>query len=637
MIDDDKDEKTYDLVVVGTGLVESLIACSAAQAGKKVLHIDALDLYGRNEQTQTLEEFIKEGPSADRGALENKGAGGDFLKPRVIKDASSIRRKLEASVPSVTAVPTVQSWHPRKDHPAFCGHFEKLSGVDYRQEEGASIPAPSPSSSSSPSSSVHPSFQGYRMSTPGSMGRLLLDSRKFALDLSPKLILASGDMVDCLLRSGTANYMEFKAMDGLYFVSGDESKPSVQRVPCSKSDVFANASFTALEKRKLMKFLQAAMDWGRQDKDGADLNFLNETQLAQGRSLHRPQNKAAAGTGTEASSSSFKVDAFADRPIQEFLADAKLPERLQKVVVHALCLHVGPTSGEGSPNTIDAVRTLYRHLLALGRFGNTAFIYPLYGSAELTQAFCRMCAVWGGAYMLRTAVEGLEIDSTVGLVTALHINSSEDNVGKITVKAGAVVMSTHDWGGPLTATTSLVTRTSVCRGAPLDNSERSFGVLPPETCGNDHCIHIFQLDSGAAVCPDDYTLVYLITTVPSEMGDVEAAGILHAAARLLQSAQPFEELFSSVSRRAQFTAPPIESLPPNVAVVAEQGQEPYIDGALLQARGIFSRLFPGSAFLDPPKTDHEDNDEEEFLEGFDEPTELNELAEDPAEASNEAN
>ena len=627
MIDAEEDDKsTYHLVVVGTGLVESLIACSAAQAGKKVLHIDALDIYGRNEQTQTLEEFIKEGPSANRGALGSEGAGGDFLKPRVIKDVSSIRRKLEASVPSVSAVPTVQSWRPRKDHPAFCGHFEKLQGDEYRHEEGASSPAPSSSSSS-----VHPSFQGYRMSAPDSMGRLLLDSRKFALDLSPKLILASGDMVDCLLRSGTANYMEFKAIDGLYFVSGDESKPSVQRVPCSKSDVFANASFTALEKRKLMKFLQAAMDWGRHDKDGADLNFLNETQLAQGRSLHRPQNKAAAGAGTETSSSSFKVDAFANRPIQEFLADAKLPERLQKVVVHALCLHAGATSGEGSPNTLDAVRMLYRHLLALGRFGNTAFIYPLYGSAELTQAFCRMCAVWGGTYMLRTAVEGLEVDGTSGLVTALHINSSEENGGKETVKAGAVVMSTHDWGGPLTATTSLVTRTSVCRGAPLDNSERTFGVLPPGTCGNDHCIHIFQLDSGAAVCPDDYTLVYLITTVPSATDDAEAAGVLHAAARLLQSAQPFEELFSSVSRRVQFTAPPAEALPPNVAVVAEQGQEPYIDGALLQARVIFARLFPDSAFLDPPKTGHEDNDEEDFLEGFDEP------AEEPAEASEEAN
>ena len=54
--------------------------------------------------------------------------------------------------------------------------------------------------------------------------------------------------------------------------------------------------------------------------------------------------------------------------------------------------------------TMEALHALHRHLDALGRYGETAFLYPLYGSAEVAQAFCRMCAVWGGTHILFCSV-----------------------------------------------------------------------------------------------------------------------------------------------------------------------------------------------------------------------------------------
>eukprot|EP01031_Cornospumella_fuschlensis_P053066 gene53066-64823_t len=39
-------EEIFDLVVVGTGLVESILACSAAKSGRKVLQLDPNDSYG---------------------------------------------------------------------------------------------------------------------------------------------------------------------------------------------------------------------------------------------------------------------------------------------------------------------------------------------------------------------------------------------------------------------------------------------------------------------------------------------------------------------------------------------------------------------------------------------------------------
>jgi RAB protein geranylgeranyltransferase component A len=36
----------YDLVIEGTGLIESILAAAAARAGKKVIHIDKNPFYG---------------------------------------------------------------------------------------------------------------------------------------------------------------------------------------------------------------------------------------------------------------------------------------------------------------------------------------------------------------------------------------------------------------------------------------------------------------------------------------------------------------------------------------------------------------------------------------------------------------
>ena len=47
-----------DAVVVGTGLVESIVACSLSRAGKKVLHLDSNDYYGHNSTSASFKEFF---------------------------------------------------------------------------------------------------------------------------------------------------------------------------------------------------------------------------------------------------------------------------------------------------------------------------------------------------------------------------------------------------------------------------------------------------------------------------------------------------------------------------------------------------------------------------------------------------
>ena len=48
----------------------------------------------------------------------------------------------------------------------------------------------------------------------------------FCFDLTPSLLFASGDAVQGLVKSGVADYLEFKSLKGLYLLMEEESKSS---------------------------------------------------------------------------------------------------------------------------------------------------------------------------------------------------------------------------------------------------------------------------------------------------------------------------------------------------------------------------------------------------------------------------
>lgn len=136
---------------------------------------------------------------------------------------------------------------------------------------------------------------------------------------------------------------------------------SLSRVPCSKADIFGTKLLTPLEKRRLMRFLLFASDWGLQ-RAGEDVLARNEAGLGRGRSLRRPQNR-------EAASGDFDADAYADKPFREFLESCGLPERVRAMIIHALALLPGGEVKEmgeegdqclGEATTDEGLEAVYR-------------------------------------------------------------------------------------------------------------------------------------------------------------------------------------------------------------------------------------------------------------------------------------
>jgi len=618
--------KTYDLVVVGTGLVESILACAASLAGKKVLHMDGLPYYGRNDATLTLDEVVEEGgkanavsssPSSSSSSssappppLESSGIDDDdsgsglgssgsssscesksytSIPMREVTDLASIRTVLSASDYTHDPHDVPMKWRARDHHPTFRGYLIEKDGNKDKVQS---------------SECCHPSFWGYESSREMSLKRALLDGRRYAIDSSCRLVGGAGKMVDALIKSGTGQHMEFKPIDQLFYAAATasaSSAPSLQPVPCSKSEIFSSKSFSALEKRHLMKFMQSAMDWGRLDESGTLPETLNEKELAKGRSLHRPQNK-------EQKDANFGADEFLDKPVAVFFEHIRLPKNLQNTIVEALCLNPFHIHSElDCISTKDALRALYRHLAALGRFGTTAFIYPDYGSAEICQSFCRMCAVWGGTYKLQCAARSIKIDPSTSKVVSVIDSEGEET------KTSAFICAIDDWENKPLSEKFLLSRICVCHGQPFADKPRCLSVLAPGVCGNPSAVHIVQVESSVCVCPDGMSIVYMSTTIGTTVTDVDAIGILDSSLELLRKSHDFKEIYFQITKRPLYSTSSITELdiPVNMAIANGSKQEVYHYEALESAHCIFSKLFPGADFLARPYIHGDDNDDED--------------------------
>lgn len=56
---------------------------------------------------------------------------------------------------------------------------------------------------------------------------------------------------------------------------------------------------------------------------------------------------------------------------------------------------------------VQGIGRVREFLGSVGRFGNSPYLYTLYGAGEMPQFFCRLCAVFGGTYCLDRPIQGL--------------------------------------------------------------------------------------------------------------------------------------------------------------------------------------------------------------------------------------
>ncbi|KAK2083499.1 hypothetical protein P7K49_038735 [Saguinus oedipus] len=180
--------------------------------------------------------------------------------------------------------------------------------------------------------------------------QIIKEGRRFNIDLVSKvkqnikteeLLYSRGLLIDLLIKSNVSRYAEFKNITRiLAFRDG-----RVEQVPCSRADVFNSKQLSMVEKRMLMKFLTFCMEYEKYPDE---------------------------------------YKGYEEITFCEYLKTQKLTPNLQYIVLHSIAM-----TSQTASSTVDGLKATKNFLHCLGRYGNTPFLFPLYGQGELPQCFCR--------------------------------------------------------------------------------------------------------------------------------------------------------------------------------------------------------------------------------------------------------
>jgi len=191
-----------------------------------------------------------------------------------------------------------------------------------------------------------------------------------------------------------------------------------------------------------------------------------------------------------------------------------------------------------SISTRDGLLRIRHYVLSLDRYGPSPFLYPMYGSSELSQAYCRVSAVYGSTFVLRRGVSQIYMSSSSADASSSSSSSASTvQVQGIKCSMGQDLLTQHlvmnrDFVPTAAAATSFNHKgESVLRCINILNTPMldpvlykqqtatsaankvQYGafiaVVPPKTFGANqtHAITIVQMDNSASVVPRGKHLV----------------------------------------------------------------------------------------------------------------------------------
>jgi Rab proteins geranylgeranyltransferase component A len=211
----------------------------------------------------------------------------------------------------------------------------------------------------------------------------------------------NGKLVDLLISSNICRYTEFRAVDKVLTVLNGK----LDIVPGSRADIFTKKNVTIVEKRLLMKFMTQCVEFDK-PSEGDEKN-------------------------------DFK-DFPSDGKFIDLMKQQRLTPNLIHYILHSMCMGNGKTTfSEG----IERIRTF---LTSIGRYGNTPFLFPMYGCGEIPQCFCRLCAVFGGIYCLgRPITEVKTVESIDEQIVTVKFGEQNITTKKLVHGLGSNVFDTE--------------------------------------------------------------------------------------------------------------------------------------------------------------------------------------------------
>ena len=195
-------------------------------------------------------------------------------------------------------------------------------------------------------------------------------NRDWNVDLIPKFIMADGKLVKMLLHTKVTRYLEWKCVDASYVVQHQKAgwlsseKMAVCKVPADDMEALKSSLMGLFEKKRVVNLYK----------------FINSVDVNNPKTWNNLDIKKL--------------------PMKEVFKHYGIEDSTIDFLGHAVALHYQDTYL--LEPAIDTIMKMQLYLQSNGRYGQSPFLYPIYGLGGLPEAFSRLCAIHGGVYMLNT-------------------------------------------------------------------------------------------------------------------------------------------------------------------------------------------------------------------------------------------
>ncbi|KAF7488040.1 Rab proteins geranylgeranyltransferase component A 2 [Sarcoptes scabiei] len=587
----------YDVILTGTDLVSALISAAMSRIGKKILHLDSQKHYAKEWRSMKIFDLLL-WKLSNRTEIEmndqitsNECSGDPGTKSSLIMKRPNLIENIEIDF---------DVFEDRLRCQKFFSHLLENNCSQIFLDE------------------FYDEFlHKFNNDLPLDQTKILLEEFKdryselnridnmFMIDLCPRLILSNEKLVKILLDSKVTRYIEFKKVSKLLTPikmkddsDDNEERDDLVEVPCTRSDIFRSTILSPLEKRYLMSFLEKCYkldrnsDWFQSSINDSFTQFL-----------HRQKN---------------------------------LTDKLREFIINTLLMHTDPIE------VGDALKRINVFLKSFGRFCDRPYLFPLYGSEDIIQAFCRYGAVWGGVYCLGAEIQRAVIDRPSNRIESILVDGKSIKCDHL-VTDYEIGQKTRE---PKFTNEQRISRAIILNTRSIkkmdngdENGNLCFIHLPSNFSKNDRSVYCFETDYSSRVCPKSFYLQYfwcLSSANQTARRDLEPIVQKILALKQHSSRQQSEgnDLPEEVSGRILVSiyyntiiidrqSMTNANIPINVQLISSPLNEFNYEKAVEEAERIFKKIYPNEDFF-PISNDENDNQTVEENFGDEESAEISE-------------
>ena len=312
-------------------------------------------------------------------------------------------------------------------------------------------------------------------------------NRDWNTDVIPKFVMAFGKLVKILIFTKVSKYLEWKPIKGSYvyqFKKGgifSDDKGVICKVPANDSEALHSDLMGFFEKNRMRKFI----------------NFVNKYK-ADDPKTHKKKFDMIKNTS------------------KELMERYSLEPNTIDFIGHAISLY--DTDDFLNKPPTEFINRLKLYMDSAGRYGDSPFLYPIYGLGGIPEGFSRMSALHGATYMLRANVEEILFD-TNGQANGIRCGSDKAAAKMIICDPSYALKIS----GKLKKTGQILRCVSIL-DHPLPNTDGAESVqiiIPQKQVGRKNDIYIAAISAAHAVCPKGLWIAIISTVIETSKPELE--------------------------------------------------------------------------------------------------------------------